>query len=86
MHGDERGSSAQSSSAPHSSDSIRIHGAGMAEVDGLYKKTAASGPGGRPVYTHESFSHFKIQWSSKSEVWLRRPRARRTQNLYSLPE
>jgi hypothetical protein len=47
-----------------------ITGAGDSRFNGLYVKRAQSGPGDRAVYTHESNSTLKIQWSSMSGCWM----------------
>lgn len=48
---------------------ITIKNAGCCDANGVYVMTEDSGPGNRPVYTHNELPHFKIQWSSMSNVW-----------------
>jgi len=48
---------------------VVVSGAGLAGVNGPYKKSLET-KGGRPVYTHISDPNYKIQWNTMQNMWM----------------
>ena len=50
-------------------EGVVVQGAGRSQVDGTYMLTEGT-RGGRPIYQHTGDSRCKIQWSTKSSLWI----------------